>query len=131
MPLTRHLWRPKGKRLVKCPAANWARSIRALHRAGGSEMKVRPLPRSTNFIPSGTGHRFCWQPGTDRHFKSLLMDTLKLILIVLPIIEIAIFIWLLIRKDKKQKRSKPVPDDGPGHYEDIEYAERPFIEYFN
>lgn len=60
------------------------------------------------------------------------MDTLKLILIVLPIVEIAIFIWLLIRKDKTQKREKPVPiDDGPGHYEEVEYSERPFIEYFN
>lgn len=36
------------------------------------------------------------------------MTTLKLILIVLPILEIAIFIWLLIRKDKKQiKQSVP------------------------
>ena len=25
----------------------------------------------------------------------------------------------------------PVPDDSPGHYEEVEYAERPFIEYFN
>lgn len=59
------------------------------------------------------------------------MNILKLTLIVLPTIEIGIFIWLLLRKDKKQKREKQVPDDGPGHYEDIEYAERPFIEYFN
>lgn len=60
------------------------------------------------------------------------MNILKLTLIVLPTIEIGIFIWLLLRKDKKQKREKSAPfDDGPGHYEDIEYAERPFIEYFN
>jgi len=26
----------------------------------------------------------------------------------------------------------PVPyDDGPGHYEEIEYCEKPFFEYFN
>lgn len=60
------------------------------------------------------------------------MNTLKLTLIVLPIVEIAIFIWLLVRKDKKQKKEKPVLfDDGPGHYEEVEYSERPFIEYFN
>jgi preprotein translocase subunit YajC len=41
------------------------------------------------------------------------MTTLKLTLIVLPIVEIAIFIWLLIRKDRKQK--KPV-----ARYEDYE-----------
>jgi hypothetical protein len=33
------------------------------------------------------------------------MTTLKLTLIVLPIVEIAIFIWLLIRKDRRQKKS--------------------------
>lgn len=60
------------------------------------------------------------------------MNVLKLTLIGLPAVEIAIFIWLLIRKDKKQKRGKPVPfDDGPGHYDDYEVSERPFIEYFN
>lgn len=60
------------------------------------------------------------------------MNTLKLTLIVLPIVEIAIFIWLLVRKDKKQKREPPVVfNDNPGHYEEVEYAERPFIEYFN
>lgn len=51
------------------------------------------------------------------------MTTLKLTLIVLPIIEIAIFIWLLIRKDIRQKCDKdnPVPlDDMPARYEDFE-----------
>lgn len=60
------------------------------------------------------------------------MITLKLTLIFLPIIEIAIFIWLLVRKDRKQKKDKPVQfNDGPGHYEEVEYSERPFIKYFN
>jgi hypothetical protein len=49
------------------------------------------------------------------------MTTLKLTLIVLPIIEIAIFIWLLIRKDIKQKEKDPVPnDDEPVYCEDYE-----------
>lgn len=49
------------------------------------------------------------------------MTTLKLTLIVLPIIEIAIFIWLLIRKDIRQKADDPVPlDDMPARYEDYE-----------
>jgi hypothetical protein len=60
------------------------------------------------------------------------MNTLKFTLIILPITEIAIFIWLLVRKDIKQKKDNPVPlDDGPGRYEDIEYCEQPFIKYFN
>lgn len=47
------------------------------------------------------------------------MTTLKLTLIVLPIVEIAIFIWLLIRKDRKQK--KPVlNDNASARYEDYE-----------
>ena len=69
------------------------------------------------------------------------MNILKFTLIVLPMIEIAIFIWLLIRMDRKQKKDNPVViddelgrvvmNDGPGHYDEVEYAERPFIEYFN
>lgn len=51
------------------------------------------------------------------------METLKLTLIVLPIIEIAIFIWLIIRKDMRQKRtseeSKPI-DNEPAYCEDYE-----------
>lgn len=58
------------------------------------------------------------------------MTTLKLTLIVLPIVEIAIFIWLIIRNDLRRKRKceDPVPiDDLPGHYEDYELSEWPFI----
>lgn len=51
------------------------------------------------------------------------MTTLKITLIGLPIVEIAIFIWLLIRKDIKQKRKDPVPiDNMPARYEDYEEA---------
>lgn len=56
------------------------------------------------------------------------METLKLTLIALPIVEIAIFILILLLKDKKQKKGKPVlDDDAPGHYEEYEFSERPFI----
>lgn len=50
------------------------------------------------------------------------MTTLKLTLIVLPIVEIAIFIWLLVRKDRKKEPSKP-GDEEPVYCEDYE---RPF-----
>lgn len=53
------------------------------------------------------------------------MTTLKITLIVLPIIEILVFILLLIRKDKKQKKEPPC-EDMPGHYEDYELSERPY-----
>lgn len=62
---------------------------------------------------------------------------LKLILIGLPLIEIAIFIWLLIRKDKSNKRAHKIkqdrhmePDDLPGRYMEIQHSERPFIEHY-
>lgn len=57
---------------------------------------------------------------------------LKLILIGLPIVEIAVFIYLLLKKDRKvvkQTRQKIV-DDLPARYEDVQYAEKPFIEYY-
>lgn len=53
---------------------------------------------------------------------------LKLVLIGLPLLEIAIFIWLLIRKDIKNKRAKVEPeaydmsDNAPARYEDYEEA---------
>ena len=56
------------------------------------------------------------------------MNTLKITLIFLPIIEIAIFIWLLVRKDTKQKKDNPVLfDDGPGQYDDVELCEKPYV----
>lgn len=51
------------------------------------------------------------------------MTTLKLTLIVLPIVEILVFILILIFKDRKHKED-PIPDDdSPIYYED---CERPF-----
>lgn len=47
------------------------------------------------------------------------MTTLKLILIVLPIIEIAAFILILIFKDRKQMKETP-HEDTPARYEDYE-----------
>lgn len=54
---------------------------------------------------------------------------LKLILIGLPIVEIAIFIWLLIRKDRKvvNETRQKIDDDFPGRYEE---AERPYIKMY-
>lgn len=46
------------------------------------------------------------------------MTTLKLTLIVLPIVEILVFILILIFKDRKKK--EPVPDDEPVYCEDYE-----------
>jgi hypothetical protein len=44
-----------------------------------------------------------------------------------------IMVGYTVRKHNKMFGDEdPVPsDDGPGHYEDVEYSERPFIEYFN
>jgi hypothetical protein len=50
------------------------------------------------------------------------MTTLKLTIIVLPIVEILVFILILIFKDRKRKED-PVPDDEPIYCEDFE---RPF-----
>jgi hypothetical protein len=47
------------------------------------------------------------------------MTTLKLTLIVLPIVEIAVFILLLVRKDRKKKQPAP-GDDEPVYCEDYE-----------
>lgn len=49
---------------------------------------------------------------------------LKLILIGLPIIEIAVFIYLLIRKDRKavNETRQKITDDAPARYEDYEEA---------
>lgn len=61
------------------------------------------------------------------------MNELKLILIGLPIVEIAVFIVLLLKKDRKvvkETRQKNA-DEPPGRYDDVQYAEKPFIEYFN
>jgi hypothetical protein len=45
-------------------------------------------------------------------------------------IEIAVFIYLLIRKDKKvvKETREKLADDFPGRYEE---SERPYYEYFN
>lgn len=49
---------------------------------------------------------------------------LKLILIGLPILEIAVFIYLLIRKDKKavKETRQRIEDNAPARYEDYEEA---------
>jgi hypothetical protein len=49
------------------------------------------------------------------------MTTLKLILIVLPSIEILVFILILIFKDRKQKKEVP-HEDVPARYEEFEEA---------
>lgn len=61
------------------------------------------------------------------------MNELKLILIGLPIVEIAVFIILLLKKDRKvvKETRQKIADDMPGRYDDVQYAEKPFIEYFN
>lgn len=58
---------------------------------------------------------------------------LKLILIGLPIIEVAICIWLLIRKDRKvvKETRQRIADDLPARYDDVQYSEKPYYEYFN
>jgi preprotein translocase subunit YajC len=58
------------------------------------------------------------------------MNELKLILIGLPMIEIAVFIYLLIRKDKKvvKETREKIAEDFPGRYEE---SERPYYEYSN
>lgn len=45
----------------------------------------------------------------------------------------AISVVLIVRKHNKMFEGEdPVPvDDMPGHYEDIEFSERPFIESYN
>lgn len=65
------------------------------------------------------------------------MTTLKIILIVLPIVEILAFIIILIRKDKKHKRENKDnisghldDDDIPARYVDIQRSEQPFVEYY-
>lgn len=62
---------------------------------------------------------------------------LKLILIGLPIVEIAIFIWLLIRKDLKDTRANKTKqnghmesDDLPGRYMEVLDCEQPYVEYY-
>lgn len=79
-------------------------------------LQVRVLPRQQ---PAALQTTNCYLKSSDCRkdggtiFNPHPMTTLKLTLIVLPIVEIAIFIWLLIRKDRKQK--KPV-----ARYEDYE-----------
>jgi hypothetical protein len=62
-----------------------------------------------------------------------IMNELKLILIGLPIVEIAIFIWLLIRKDRKvvKETRQKIADEPPGRYDEVEYSEQPYYKYFN
>lgn len=62
---------------------------------------------------------------------------LKLILIGLPIIEIAVFIYLLIRKDLKDTRANKIKqnrhmesDDIPGRYMEVFDCEQPYVEYY-
>lgn len=65
------------------------------------------------------------------------MTTLKLTLIIIPSIEILIFIWWLVRQGKKLKSEDKANedrhmehDDIPGRYVDIQYSERPFVEHY-
>lgn len=58
---------------------------------------------------------------------------LKLILIGLPMIEIAVFIYLLIRKDRKvvKETRQKLAEEPPGQYEEVQNCERPYYEYSN
>jgi hypothetical protein len=57
------------------------------------------------------------------------IDIITLLFIGLAILSVALGIWACI------VFTRPVEiefsDDSPGHYEDIDYCEKPFIEYFN
>lgn len=59
---------------------------------------------------------------------------LKLALIGLPILEIAIFIWLLIRKDIKDTRANRAKaradEDVPGRYMQIPENKSTLVEYY-
>lgn len=61
-----------------------------------------------------------------------LMQTIFWISVGLLVIAI-IAVGHTVRKHNQMFGDEdPVPfDDGPGHYEEVEYTERPFIEYFN
>lgn len=63
------------------------------------------------------------------------METIDIILISfggLAILVVALGLLWIAAWSKMKREDRPVLyDDGPGNYEDVEYAERPFIEYFN
>jgi len=57
------------------------------------------------------------------------METIFWITVALAVIAV---ISVLITVIKYRKVKDPVRfNDGSGNYEDVEYSERPFIEYFN
>lgn len=60
------------------------------------------------------------------------METIFWISVALLIIA-GIAVGYTVRKHNRMFGNEdPIPyDDGPCHYEEVEYAERPFIEYFN
>lgn len=38
---------------------------------------------------------------------------------------------MVAKHNRINKDEDPVPDDLPARYEDVQYSEKPFIEYFN
>jgi hypothetical protein len=58
------------------------------------------------------------------------METIFWVSVALLIIA-AFAVGYIVRKHNKLFGKEPVPVDDPGHYDDVEYCEQPFIEYFN